>query len=152
MAIVEAVLTGLAAAGIWDGAKISAAAAYEAVLGERPDLIEKADAAAASGNDEALREALSGVIEVLASSGTVDIDGGAVIAATRQATFDHQTGRVNIAGATIAAPVLKTGGGVGATGETNIGGGTSLRSAGTAIDVGHGASIRITGGASIKQT
>ena len=83
-----------------------------------------------------------------AASGNVGVD-GAVLAAVRGIRFDHQHGTVNISGAWIQAPVLQTGGtGAGTTKIT----GTRLTSAGTAIDIGKGASMVMTGNAKITQT
>jgi hypothetical protein len=52
----------------------------------------------------------------------------------------------------IDAPVLVTGGGANATGKTVVEGNTALISAGTSIRVGSGASITLTGDATITQT
>ena len=151
MAILETVLLGMAANAAYGLTKAGASAIFDAVKTNRPDLIEKANSAAASGDDAALKDALTSALEVAAASGQVKID-GALLQATRLATFDHQGGEIHIGRTVITAPTLVTGGGHGATGQTTISGGTSMRSAGTSIEVGHGASIQITGGASIKQT
>ncbi|MEO8926177.1 MAG: hypothetical protein ABI306_03345 [Caulobacteraceae bacterium] len=151
MALLEAILVDLAAHGLYDLTKAATAKAFEAIKTSRPDLIEKAERAAAAGDDNELRNALAGALDVAAASGHVQID-NALITAARQATFDHQHGTVSIGGTTVTAPILVTGGGSSASGETKIGGGTKLKSQGTSIDIGHGASIQITGNASIKQT
>ena len=94
------------------------------------------------------REA-AGVIDAAAGSGAIAID-GALLEAARGARFDHQHGTVEIGGSAIQAPILQTGGTAGASGSTHITD-SSLKSGGTRIDIGKGASIRMTGGASIKQ-
>ena len=126
-------------------------AAYKLIKESRPDLVEAAEIAAAKGDDGGLRQALAGAIEVAAADGHVQIE-GAHIAAVKSASFDHQTGTIVIGVTKIHAPVLVTGGGTNATGETRIGGGTVLSSAATSINMGAGASIRMTGNASIKQS
>lgn len=151
MALLETILVDLAVHGLYDLTKAAAAKAVEAIKTSRPDLIEKVEQAASAGDDAALRDALAGALEVAAASGHVQID-NALVTAARQATFDHQRGKVSIAGTTIIAPVLFTGGTTDALGRTILGGGTKLKSQGTSIDIGHGASIQITGNASIKQT
>lgn len=151
MPILETFLTGLAVRGVYDLTKEGALRAYDALRTSRPDLIDKVEQAAQSGDDAALREAIVGAIEVAAATGHVEIQ-GALLSAIKQATFDHQQGTIFIGGTNIHAPTLVTGGGAGATGETVISGGTVLSSAGTSVNIGHGASIRMTGGASMKQT
>lgn len=151
MPILETFLIGLAVRGVYDLTKEGAVRAYDALKASRPDLITKIENAAKSGDDDALRAAIVGAIEVAAATGHVEIR-GTLISAAKQAMFDHQQGMISIGGTNIHAPTLVTGGGAGATGETVITGGTVLSSSGTSIDVGHGASIRMTGGASIKQT
>jgi hypothetical protein len=137
------------AAGV--GANVTTAAAsavFQKVLGTRPDL-EKRLAQPSSPQDfESALAEVGGVLEALAGSGSIVID-GALIAALRSARFDHQHGRVQIGNAVISAPVLQTGGT--GSGQTTIGGNTELRSAGTSIQIGKGASIVITGNAGIKQ-
>lgn len=124
-------------------------AAYQHVFAVRPDL-ERRITHPTSGPDiqTALSE-IAGVLEALAGTGIISINGG-IINALRSATFNHQDGSVHIGNARIAAPVLNTGGT--GSGTTVIGGNTELRSAGTSIQIGHGASIVITGNAGIKQT
>lgn len=137
------------AAGV--GANVTTAAAstaFQRVLGARPD-IEKRLAQPSSPADfqSALAE-VGGVLEALAGSGSIGID-GALITAFRSARFDHQHGRIHIGNAVVRAPVLQTGGT--GSGQTVIGGNTELRSQGTSIQIGQGAGIIITGNAGIKQ-
>ncbi len=151
MPILETMLLGLAVNGAYDLTKEGATRAFNAVKKNRPDLIESAEVAAINKDDEALRSALSGAIEVAAATGHVELQ-GAILSAVNEARFDHQQGMITIGAAKIYAPTLVTGGGIGATGETTIGGGTTLNSAGTRIEVGQGSFIRVTGNASIKQS
>ena len=141
-------LIGLASGVSANALTAGATAAFQRVLGQRPDL-ERRLAAPSSADDfqKALGE-LSGVLEALAGTGAISIDGG-IITALRSARFDHQHGTVHIGNATVSAPVLETGGT--GTGRTTIGGNTDLRSSGTSIQIGHGASIVISGNAGIKQ-
>ncbi len=89
-----------------------------------------------------------GIIDAKAGTGKIDID-DTLLNAMRGIRFDHQNGTVQIAGSTITAPLLSTGGK--GSGKTSIKGGTTLKSAGTQIDIGRGASIEISGDAEIRQ-
>jgi hypothetical protein len=151
MTIFETLLLGLAESGVYDLTKEAVVRAFESIKKSRPDLIEAAENAAKTNDDDALRNALVGAIEVAAATGHVKIK-GAFISAAREAQFDHQQGTIIIGETKVNAPILVTGGGAGATGKTIIDGDTVLSSSGTSIEVGRGASIVMTGGASIKQT
>jgi hypothetical protein len=151
VAILETLLLGLAANGVYDLTKEAAVRTFSSIKQSRPDLIEAAENAARTKDDDALRHALAGAIEVAAATGHVKIE-GAFLSAVREAQFDHQQGTIIIGGTRVNAPILVTGGGAGATGNTIIDGDTVLSSSGTSIEVGRGASITMTGGASIKQT
>lgn len=145
---------GIAGNAAYDAAKRSLGAAFRYVADKRPDL-DQAAAAAVSAKDASriadVFEKAVGVIIADAARGEIKVDGGA-LNALNGIKFDHQHGRVSISNATVSADVLVTGGSSGASGQTNIGGNTVLKSAGTSIEVGHGASIIMTGGASIKQS
>jgi hypothetical protein len=117
----------------------------------KPSLKAEIQSAQTSQDLERIFSEAVGVIDANAGTGSVDID-GALLEAIRGARFDHAHGTVDIANSRVSAPVLVTGGGIGATGQTLVGGNTSLKSQGTEIKVGKGASIKITGNASIKQT
>ena len=151
MALLETLLLGLAANGVYDITKSAALKAFSSIKQSRPDLIDAVENAAKAKDDNALRNALSGAIEVAAATGHVEIE-GALLSALREAKFDHQQGTIVIGSTRVSAPILVTGGGAGATGKTIIDGNTVLDSSGTSIKVGKGASIIMTGGASIKQT
>ena len=89
-----------------------------------------------------------GVIDAQADTGSVEVDQN-FLTAIKGIRFDHQHGKVTISGSTINAPELRTGGsGTGLTFITN----TTMESAGTKIQVGVGASIKMTGNAKITQT
>ena len=137
------------AAGV--GANVTtatASAVFQKVFGSRPDLEKRLAQPSSPADLESALAEIGGVLEALAGSGSIAID-GALISALRSARFDHQDGRIHIGNATVSAPVLQTGGtGVG---QTVIGGNTELRSAGTSIKVGQGAGIVISGNAGIKQ-
>jgi hypothetical protein len=122
---------------------------FEAAFEGRPSLEE--DLKKAQSPDEFVRifREAAGVIDAAAGTGRIEVD-RALLEAARGARFDHQHGTIQIGGSTIQAPILQTGGGVGATGSTHITD-SSLKSQGTRIDIGKGASIRMTGGATIKQ-
>ncbi len=134
------------------GVKVTTAAisaAFQKVFGSRPDLEKRlAQPTSPADFENALAEA-TGVLEALAGSGSISID-GALISALRAARFDHQNGSIRIGNTTISAPLLHTGG-IG-KGQTVIEGNTELRSKGTGIKVGKGAGIIIKGNAGIKQT
>jgi len=117
----------------------------------KPDLENRLRSARTTKDIEGIFREAIGVIDANAGTGTIEVD-KALVEAIRGIRFDHAAGLVTIAGSTISAPVLVTGGGDGATGQTDIGGNTELKSKGTSIRVGKNASIRIKGNAQIKQT
>ena len=116
----------------------------------KPEIEKQADEATSSQDVEALFQEVVGVIDAHASRGTIDID-KVLLSALRRIRFDHEAGSVTISGSTLSAPVLVTGGGKIATGKRTIRDNTTLKSAGTQIDIGQGASIEMTGGAQIIQ-
>ena len=152
--MLEHFFVAMAAHATVDISKEALKRVFDFVATRRPDLAQAAGKAEASGNlgdiEKVFRDAL-GVIVAEASNGQLKVD-AAVLEALNGIKFDHQHGEVLIAGARISSKVLVTGGGAGATGKTMIGGNTSMRSQGTSIEVGSGASITMTGGATIKQS
>lgn len=121
---------------------------YQKVFGSRPDLENKLTKPESLEDFESALGEVAGVIEALAGTGSISID-GSFINALRLARFDHQKGNISIGNSVIAAPFLHIGGsGVG--GRSDIGGNTDLRGSGAGISVGKGASIVIRGNASIK--
>ena len=123
---------------------------FEKVFQRKPELATNLQAAQSTQDIEAVFQEAVGVIDAQAGEGTIEVD-GALLDAIRGIRFDHQAGLVVIADSTISAPVLVTGGGADATGQTDVTGDFELKSAGTSIK-GKNAAIIITGNANIKQT
>ena len=117
----------------------------------KPSLEGNIASAQTSQDIERIFQEAVGVIDAIAGDGLIDVD-GALLTAMRGARFDHAHGKVTISNSTVEAPILVTGGQSRATGKTTVGGNTNLKSQGTEIKVGKGASIVITGSASIKQS
>lgn len=124
---------------------------FRTAVNYKPELQGAISTASTSYDIENIFKEAIGIINAHAGTGSIDID-QALLSAIRGARFDHAQGKVNIANSVVKAPVLITGGSMGATGQTIIGGNTSLKSRGTEIKVGGGASIKISGNASIKQS
>ncbi len=128
--------------------------AFDYIARVKPELAKAASDAEKIGDikaiDDILQESL-GIINFAAASGNLKID-GAVLTAINSIRFDHQNGKVKIAGTTLSSQILVTGGSSTSTGRTTLGSNTNLKSQGTEIKIGNGASIVMTGGASIKQT
>ena len=124
---------------------------FNTVFRFKPDLESRLRSAQTTKDIEDIFREAVGVIDANAGEGTIEVD-GALLEAIRGIRFDHAFGRVTVSGATISAPVLVTGGGTGATGETNIKGGTELKSKGTSIKIVKNASIKMTRNGQIKQT
>lgn len=146
------VLNFLISFGAGVGANISSSAivaAAQKIFSSHPDIEHRLSKPKSSAEFMSAINELAGALEVCAGAGSVSID-GAFITALRSANFDHQNGSVVIGNTRISAPLLQSGG-TGA-GHTFIGGNTELKSAGTSIRIGGGASITITGNASIRQS
>lgn len=90
-------------------------------------------------------------LEVLANEGEIEIN-QAIIIALKKAKFDHNNGTIFIANTEISSPTIQIGGSQACKGNTTISGNTELRTSGTSIKLSGGATITITGNASIKQT
>ncbi|MGO1163089.1 hypothetical protein [Brucella pseudogrignonensis] len=152
--LLEAYLIGLGVNASCALSAKAAKAAYKWIQDNRSDLIERIASAQSNGDsnaaDEALNEA-TGAILAAAGLGSLEIDGGSMNA-LKEIRFDHQHGFVRINNATIQSKTILTGGGMNSSGTTTISGNTTLKSKGTSIDIGEGASIVISGGASITQT
>jgi hypothetical protein len=121
---------------------------FQKALQLKPALEQGLKQAKTTQDIEKVFNEATGVILANAGNGGIEIN-STFMEAIRGIKFDHQNGTVTIQGSTIEAPVLQTGGS--GAGNTHIGGGTSLKSAGTRIDVGDGASIHMTGNAKIIQ-
>ncbi len=87
-------------------------------------------------------------LQVLAGTGEISIN-QAVISSLSGARFDHQEGKIYIGGTQVIAPTIQSGGTD--RGQTTVGENTELRSSGTSIKTGYGASIVISGNAKIVQ-
>jgi hypothetical protein len=122
---------------------------FEAAFNRKPSLEKDLKTAKTAEDFVRIFHEAAGVIDAAAGTGSIAVD-GALLEAARAARFDHQHGTVEIAGSVIRAAILQTGGEAGASGTTHITD-SSLNSGGTRIDIGKGASIRMTGGASIRQ-
>jgi hypothetical protein len=114
-----------------------------------PSLEEQIQKARTPEDFEKVFEDAVGVIDAAAGSGIIDVH-DAFLEALRGIRFDHQNGTVTIQGSRLQAPIMQTGGT--GTGKTTIGGNTSLKSHGTEISIGNGASIIISGNANIRQS
>lgn len=107
MSVIEALLTGIAANGLY-GLDADTAASIVAHLNENePTKIAALEATAASGDDQRLREEIGGALRLVAMSGAVKVDND-LIDAIRMATFDHAAGRIGIEGVSIDAPTLRS--------------------------------------------
>ena len=93
----------------------------------------------------------TGVIDANAGSGILNID-KALLEAVRGIRLDHAHGQVVMNNTTLKSQVIQTGGSEYSTGTTNLLGGTTLKTDGTEISIGHGASITLSGGAKITQS
>ena len=123
---------------------------FSTVFRLKPDLENRLRSAQTTKDIEQIFREAIGIIDANAGAGTIEVN-RALVEAIRGIRFDHASGLVTIFGSTISAPVLVTGGGPGATGQTDIEGGTELKSKGTSIKIGKNASIKMTGNAQIKQ-
>lgn len=122
---------------------------FQKVFASRPDLERRLASPASPFDFQGALGDIAGVLEAFAGSGSISVD-GALLQALRSARFNHQAGTISIDNTIVSAPFLQTGGT--GPGQTLIGDNTELRSAGTSIQVVHGASIVITGNAAIKQS
>lgn len=93
---------------------------------------------------------ISGIIEVNAKTGSIDIE-NAILTAIRSATFNHSDGTVTINESTITAPILTIGGFDRATGTTEIKA-PDLRAKGSAIKGSKNTGIKIKGNAGIRMS
>lgn len=107
MSVIEALLTGIAANGLY-GLDADTAASIVAHLNENePGKIAALEATAAAGDDQRLREEIGGALRMVAMSGAVKVDDG-LTDAMRMVTFDHAGGRIGIEGVSIDAPTLRS--------------------------------------------
>lgn len=121
---------------------------FQKVFQIKPTLEEQLKNAKNNEDFEKVFRDAVGVIDAQAGIGTLEVD-KTLLEALRGIRFDHQNGFITIAGSRIHAPMLRTGGtGSGQTEIIN----SVLKSRGTQINVGKGASIKITGNARIDQS
>lgn len=120
---------------------------FQTVFQIRPALENELKEAKTTQDFERIFREAVGVIDAQAGTGSISVD-STFLEALRGIRFDHQNGSVTIAGSRVHAPILRTGGtGNGQTVITD----SVLKSQGTQIDIGKGASIQITGNARIDQ-
>jgi hypothetical protein len=123
---------------------------FDNCFSRSPELKSQLLAAKTTQDFEKFFKDVLGTIYANAGDGAVTFDQG-IVTAMRKIHFDHAKGTVTINGIIISAPKITTGGGPGATGQTSITD-SELKTQGTSIKVGKGASIKITGNARIDQT
>jgi len=151
--MLEAYLLSIAAGATIEVSKKALAVVAHYVEENHPDIAARFAEALSKGDGGAAQLAAAdavGVIVAEAGTGAIQMD-KATLEALKAIRFDHQHGRVKLGNTTLSADELVTGGSAGATGQTDIGGDTTLSSQGTKIKVGKGAGIKIVGNASIKQ-
>ncbi len=123
---------------------------FRTVAENDPSILKKMESAKTSEDIECIFSNAVGVIDVHADTGSLDINGG-LLEAIRAVKFDHAHGKIYISNSVINAPFLKTGSSTGGGGQTEISENTTLKSAGTKIEVGRDCSIKITGSSTITQ-
>lgn len=151
MDAITSFLTGIASGVATNFATDAIKQFFSAAVELNPGIADEMEAATSNQDVERIFNESIGVIDAHAGDGSIDVD-GSLLTALRGIRFDHAQGLVYIGNSVVQAPVLETGGGSGATGQTTVGGNTNLKSQGTEIRVGKGAAIKITGNAKIKQT
>lgn len=109
MSVIEALLTGMAANGLYGLDEETARGVIAHLETSEPGRIAGMEATAALHDDQRLAEEIMGALRLVAMSGAVSVD-RSVIDAVRLATFDHEAGRINIEGVSIDAPTLIVGG------------------------------------------
>ncbi len=110
MSVIEALLTGIAANGLYGLDEETAASIVAYLVENEPTKIAALEATAASGDDQRLREEIGGALRMVAMSGAAGANDGLIDAlgdAMRLVTFDHAAGRIGIEGVGIDAPTLR---------------------------------------------
>lgn len=105
MSVIEALLTGMAANGLYGLDADAARGVIDHLKTSEPGRIAALEATAVMHDDQRLREEIMGAMRMVVMSGTVRID-DAAIDAVRLASFDHEAGRIDIDGVSIDAPTL----------------------------------------------
>lgn len=127
MSVIEALLTGMAANGLYGLSDETARGVIAHLRTSEPGRIEALEATAVSGDDQRLREEIGGALRLVAMSGATQVD-DALIDAMRLVTFNHREGRINIEGVSIDAPSLRMEGPGGAVATTMVAGEDKFRS------------------------
>ena len=144
MSVIEALLTGMAANGLYGLTPDAADGVIAHLKASEPGRIAALEATAVLHDDQRLREEIMGAMRLVAMSGTVDVD-DAAIDAVRSATFDHRAGRIAIDGLSFDAPTLVTQGPGSAQATTVVAGEDKYRSLESDIDLERGVGTRESG-------
>lgn len=123
-------------------------AIYQKAFGQRPDLENRLTKPSSPEDFKSTLAELAGVIEALAGSGSISVD-GSLISALRSVQFDHQNGKMRIGNSVVVAPFLQIGGS-GPRWTYRHNRRYRITGGGAGISIGEGAGIVITGGAGIK--
>lgn len=144
MSVIEALLSGMAANGLYGFGAETARAIVDHLNASEPGKIAQLEATAVSGDDQRLREEIGGALRMVRASGLAGID-DATIDAVRLATFDHAGGRILIEGVAIDAPTLRMDGKGGAHATTMVAGEDKFRSLESDIDMERGIGTKASG-------
>lgn len=148
--ITTSILTGIASSILANFSTDAIKSLFAKAFELKPELEEQLKTAKNNQDIELIFKEAVGVIDANADKGNIVVDNG-LLEALRGIRFDHAHGTVTISGTQIKSKVLKTGGSSSLTGKTTIKDNTIMKSQGTSISVGKGASIIMTGGANIIQ-
>ena len=119
----------------------------------RPELEQEARQSIQSNDASRIQSVFEQVKQSLvfaADTGQIEID-GAVLNAVNQASFHHGDGFISFKNGSIEAGRISIGDQKGGSGKTVLGENMVSKSAGTSIQIGSGASIVVSGNASIQQ-
>lgn len=144
MSVIEALLTGMAANGLYGLSEETARGAVAHLQTSEPGRIEALEATAVSGDDQRLREEIGGALRLVAMSGAAGVD-DALIDAMRLVTFNHREGRINIEGVSMDAPTLRIDGPDGAVSTTMVAGEDKFRSLQGDDDLRRGVGTKTSG-------
>lgn len=126
---------------------------FEKTLDKKPSMISKIIEADTEKEKEDIFTEILGIISLSAEDGSIEINSEEDKILLRSITsikLDHARGFINMYGADIKSDTIITGGGINSTGETNITN-TNMSTNNTQISISKGASIKITGNASMSQ-
>lgn len=105
MSVIQALLTGIAANGLYGFDDETARAVIDHLETSEPGRIAALEATAVLGDDQRLREEIMGALRMVRMSGAVAVD-DVMLDAIRLVTFDHAAGIIRIDGLEIDAPTL----------------------------------------------